>query len=329
MNWNRQIDLFQPLTFDDVILFAPPGEMNQALANYNKAIFNLRHDAADVAMIALRKLASSYPMFPHPAALLGLCLARDGQEEAALDQLDKAMLSALPDDLQEAAQECRNDLIREETEGFESAESSGRLAHWGIVGRGSGSPAVPRAGTAVRAAGSSAAPRAGAAGGLPRGPLVASRGEPTGSRGSGEPAGSAYRAAPIAVQASGFLERAGKPKRLMIASERERQEILRGGDYGAPKETRVLLDQSPSNRLRRFLVWGAVALLVLSIAAAGIFWLPGYLRGGQTRVPATAEERLDWLIERMNRAVTEDSDDLAGILEEYRQRFTVAEANPS
>ena len=83
MDWSAQIRRFAPVSRDEVPFFAPPREMEQAIGIYNKAIFNLNHESQDIALIALRKLASTYPLFPQPAFLLGCCQAQAGQTEEA------------------------------------------------------------------------------------------------------------------------------------------------------------------------------------------------------------------------------------------------------
>ena len=79
MDWAPLIRQFQPLDVADVPLFAPPRDMGQAIAAYNRAIFNISNDSADMALIALRKLAATYPLFALATLLLGYCLADAGQ----------------------------------------------------------------------------------------------------------------------------------------------------------------------------------------------------------------------------------------------------------
>ena len=122
MNWSSQINRFQPLTADDVPLFAPPREMEQAVATYNKAIDLLSQDSLDIARIALRKLAASYPLFPQPAFLLGCCLALSGQSREALGWVEQALLAGLPEQLDADARQCQASLKKKATA---SPEQSG------------------------------------------------------------------------------------------------------------------------------------------------------------------------------------------------------------
>ena len=101
MDWQQLIDGFLPLSSNEVMLFAPPREMEQAISTFNRAIFNLNHDSADIALIALRKLVTTYPMFARATLLLGCCQAQLGQYDEALEQFAHAQLAGLPDEWQE------------------------------------------------------------------------------------------------------------------------------------------------------------------------------------------------------------------------------------
>jgi hypothetical protein len=96
-DWPRLIGQFTPLSRDDVPLFAPPHEMERAIAVYNKAIYNLGHDSSDIALIALHKLTATYPLFTDAALLLGYCLAESGRWSDAREQIELALLGGLPD----------------------------------------------------------------------------------------------------------------------------------------------------------------------------------------------------------------------------------------
>lgn len=106
MDWSDQIDRFMPLSVEDVPVFAPPVEMKQAVSTYNRALANLHGDSLDIALIALRKLASAYPLFPQPAFLLGCLMAQQGRKEEAARFIHQALSAELPEDLEEAAKEC-------------------------------------------------------------------------------------------------------------------------------------------------------------------------------------------------------------------------------
>ena len=110
MNWASQINQFKPLSEDDVPLFASPGETEQAISIYNKAINNWQQDSQDIAIISLRKLASTYPRFPQPALMLGYCLASLGDMKEAFRWVNQAIDNYLPESLQATALESQNAL---------------------------------------------------------------------------------------------------------------------------------------------------------------------------------------------------------------------------
>ncbi len=111
VDWTRQINVFKPVSVDSVAPFAYPGEMKQAVDTFNRAIRNWHRNSQDIAFIALRKLAVSYPAFPQPSLMLGFCLAQAGQEQEALTWIDQALEHALPNALQVAAEQARQQLI--------------------------------------------------------------------------------------------------------------------------------------------------------------------------------------------------------------------------
>lgn len=103
MNWQQVTQSFLPLSREQTSSFAPPREIDLAIAAYNRAIRNLNQDSADIALIALRKLASDYPDFLEASLLYGCCLAQLGQLAEAREQLIRTRNHAsLPSDLEDA-----------------------------------------------------------------------------------------------------------------------------------------------------------------------------------------------------------------------------------
>lgn len=115
MDWQQLIDQFKPLKAEEVMMFAPPRELEQAVNTYNHAIFNVGHNSMDIALIALRKLTATYPMFAHATLLLGCCQAMLGLYDEALELFDHALLSGLPDDWQDQAQRMRDEAASQRT----------------------------------------------------------------------------------------------------------------------------------------------------------------------------------------------------------------------
>jgi tetratricopeptide (TPR) repeat protein len=103
MNWQQVTQSFLPLSREQTSDFAPPREIELAIVAYNRAIRNLNQDSADIALIALRKLASDYPAFMEASLLYGCCLAQTGHLAEARDQLRRTgNYSDLPADIEDA-----------------------------------------------------------------------------------------------------------------------------------------------------------------------------------------------------------------------------------
>jgi tetratricopeptide (TPR) repeat protein len=114
LDWTQLTGQYQPLDGSNIPLFAPPRDMGQAVAIYNRALFNIQNDNSDMAIIALRKLTALYPSFAQASALLGFCLAATGQLEEARDKVAKAVLAGLPGDLQPQAETALAEIDRQQ-----------------------------------------------------------------------------------------------------------------------------------------------------------------------------------------------------------------------
>jgi tetratricopeptide (TPR) repeat protein len=103
MNWQQVTQSFLPLSREQTSDFAPPREIELAIVAYNRAIRNLNQDSADIALIALRKLASDYPAFMEASLLYGCCLAQTGHFTEAREQLIRTgKHTELPADIEDA-----------------------------------------------------------------------------------------------------------------------------------------------------------------------------------------------------------------------------------
>lgn len=99
MNWQDHLKKLAPLTLEEAEIFAPPREMEAAIASYNRALANLRADSADIAQIALRKLVIQYPLFGPAGLLYATCLFDLKRFEAATELVNRSRLAGLrPDD---------------------------------------------------------------------------------------------------------------------------------------------------------------------------------------------------------------------------------------
>lgn len=258
MDWQALIDQFTTLTREDVMLFAPPRDMEQALNIYNRAIFNISSDSMDIALIALRKLAATYPMFPQASLLLSFCQAKAGQYDEALENLDHALLAGLPPDLHQQAQDSQASMIQERKQLQQS----------------------------------NAAASSGAS------PFAAIK--------------------PRRKSSSGVLEKTDRRSKVRMASEKERQSVIRRGEFPTEIETNVKTGRDPVEILRIALPIAAGVLLAAFLVFAGIRWLPGLFSINSQ--DSTAEARLSWLISRLDSLAGKNSE-ISQLLEDYQTEF--------
>lgn len=258
MDWQALIEQFTTLSREDVMLFAPPRDMEQALNIYNRAIFNISSDSMDIALIALRKLAATYPMFPQASLLLSFCQAKAGQYDEALENLDHALLAGLPPDLHQLAQDSQASMIQERKQQQQNNAAASASAS----------------------------------------PFAAIK--------------------PRRKSNSGVLEKTDRRSKVRMASEKERQSVIRRGEFPTEVETNVKTGRDPVEILRIALPIAAGLLLAAFLVFAGIRWLPGLFdKNGQDN---TAEARLAWLINRLDGLAGKNSE-IGQLLEDYRAEF--------
>jgi tetratricopeptide (TPR) repeat protein len=103
LSWQAHLKKLSSLTFEEAEIFAPPREMEAAIASYNRALANLRADSADIAQIALRKLVIQYPLFGPAGLLYAACLFELKRLDAATELIHRSRLAGLrPGDVQMA-----------------------------------------------------------------------------------------------------------------------------------------------------------------------------------------------------------------------------------
>ncbi len=92
MDWKQEALSYPECNITRVRDFAPENEMKLAIGQYNRAVRNLRNDSADIAIIALRQLASRYPSFAQAVLLYGCCQMAEGNLHAGRDAFGRADL---------------------------------------------------------------------------------------------------------------------------------------------------------------------------------------------------------------------------------------------
>lgn len=266
MDWQRLINQFLPITHEELATFAPPREMAQAVVTYNRALTNLKSQNGDIALIALRKLAATYPEFGLAVYLYGLCLAADDQLGKARTQIALALEAGLPAAYQALAEKS--------------------LSHIDVTLEH----------RQTQPAGNSRAP-------------------------SDRPAQTPMPATPA------VLEKTGHRGRVRMASDKERQEVIRRGEYAQDEETQVKVRREPVEYLRIAVPAVAIVIVAGLLVFLGIRIIGGISETGrQNRENA---ERLAWLITRLETMAPADPV-IEGLLDDYQQAFaTIPSTEPT
>lgn len=272
MDWQHEIDQFQPLQPDEVEMFAPPREMEQAIATYNRAISNLHNDSADIALIALRKLVTTYPMFTQASFLLGCSQVQLGQLADAREHLHHAMLVGLQDQEQQRAETCLAEADR-----LLSLQSS-------LDQQDQRAPDVKRQGRILSR-------------------IAADKERTAGSH-----------VLQSAIPAAAILQRSHRADRVRVASDKERREVIRRGEFHEEEKTFVREQHEPVEILRKIVPVAAALLVIGLLVFLGIRFLPGLLRSDANK-PDDAQ-KLTWLMTRLDE-LSADDNQVAALLEDY------------
>lgn len=122
---------------------------------------------------------------------------------------------------------------------------------------------------------------------------------------------------------SQVLEKTTPRGKVRMASEKERQEVIRRGEFAQEEETNVRLTREPIEYLRFALPALAVMIVVGLLIFFGIK-LASDLADTNRRQLDT-ENRLNWLVTRLER-LSADNPAVSGLLSEYEAAFTTATA---
>lgn len=261
MEWQQVTQSFLPLTREQTTVFASPRDMDTAIASYNRSIRNLGLDSADIALIALRKLAADYPGFFEASLLYGCVLAQFGEfEEARQQLLCTRDLPGLPSDIAEATDAALNMI----DESISAGQPVTKPTYVDSLKEQLAATELPP-GTA---------------------PVV--------------------------------LERTGRRRRVRMASERERREVMRQGERTQPEETHVVMPRTADEIVREVLPIALIVLVAALVIFLGIRFLPGlFSRGSQPG----AQERLDYLLTQIERQAPQNPA-MQALLTDYSQHFT-------
>ena len=108
MDWKTAGKTIPEITTRDLVVFRlPPEESEQLARQYNRALFNLNSDGADVAIISLKKIITEYPTWGEPSLLFGICVAQCEEYHRALKCFEHALTCGLHSQaMTELAQYC-------------------------------------------------------------------------------------------------------------------------------------------------------------------------------------------------------------------------------
>ncbi len=283
MDWQKEIERFGHLSPAGTGMFAPPREMEQAIATYNKAVDLLGLDSFDIALIALKRLAASYPMFAQAAMLLGCCQMLMGQFAEASEHFDHARLLDMLHDEHELAeqylnearkqQELQEQLLIQEQRNGRSDKSKGR-SRAGIIGKKKQDELeqiIPERDIPAQAISS-----------------IPSTGAP-------------------------ILQPTGRKQRVRMASEKEKQDVIRRAEFPEEEETHIVFDKDIFDYLRKIIPIGLIVL-----AAAALIWggvvLADFISSRNDG--PDAQDRLEWLETRLG-DMADDNDDVLALLQDY------------
>jgi len=105
-----------PIEEKDLILFdVSVEEKANIIRQFNRALINAQGDGTDVAQIFLKPLVTKYPQWGDTALVFGLCLAREGQFNRAIQSLEFAINNVLGHEkyltiAQDALRKCKEDV---------------------------------------------------------------------------------------------------------------------------------------------------------------------------------------------------------------------------
>lgn len=115
MDWKTVGQSIQEITTRDLAAFRlAPEDAEQLARQYNRALFNMNNDGADVAIISLKKIITNYPDWGEPSLLFGICVAQCEEYHRAVSCFEHALTSGLhSQEMTELAQYCLSESKRD------------------------------------------------------------------------------------------------------------------------------------------------------------------------------------------------------------------------
>ena len=108
MDWKTAGQTIPEISTRDLVVFRlPPEESEQLARQYNRALFNMNSDGADVAIISLKKIIAEHPSWGEPSLLFGICVAQCEEYHRAQKCFEHALTCGLHSQaMTELAQYC-------------------------------------------------------------------------------------------------------------------------------------------------------------------------------------------------------------------------------
>lgn len=118
MDWHTIGQTIPEITLRDLVVFRlPPEEAEQLVRQYNRALFNLNNDGADVSIITLKKIITDFPDWGEPSLLFGISVAQCEEYHRSISCFEHALTCGLhSQELTELAQYCLSEAKKDAEE---------------------------------------------------------------------------------------------------------------------------------------------------------------------------------------------------------------------
>ncbi len=288
MDWQKEIERFGHLNIDDIGMFAPPREMEQAVSTYNKAVDLLGLDSFDIALIALKRLANSYPLFAHAAFLLGCCQMQVGQYAEAAEHLEHARLLDMTEEEHDRVVRCLSE-ARKQLQIIEQQKLQDQKNRRSDKNNRKNKSAKRN--------------------------ITKNSSDDDLEQIISEDEMAASVISSIPGTGAQILQPTGRRQRVRMASEKEKQDVMRRADFPEQEETHIVFETSLFERMRRFI---PIFVIVLGIGLLvwGGFMIAGLI--GREEQSPDMNSRLEWLEGRLG-DLANDNDEVLPLLQEYNE----------
>ena len=128
-------------------------------------------------------------------------------------------------------------------------------------------------------------------------------------------------ARPLPRGASQILERTRRSRRVAMATDKERKQVMRQSDLGDGAYPVKVKEPFWQQYKVRLVLPFAVVILITAILVGTVVWL--FTRRGEDRV---SEKRLSWLLNEIS-LLSDQNSDISNLIDRYKEEFTPAVTN--